>query len=73
MRPSCLAQGQLQRKPRWTKSRALGSRQFVERIQPLILTPREMEDVMATDNTCILWEVGLPYGQDLRSKTGPKA
>ncbi|NLH73566.1 MAG: hypothetical protein GX456_10980 [Verrucomicrobia bacterium] len=68
-----IGRGRLQRKPRWTKSRALGSRQFVERIQPLILTRREMEDVMTTDHTCVLREVGPLYGQDLSSNTNPKA
>jgi putative transposase len=52
----------------WTESLAVGSQEFVERIQPLIRSRRETEVVTTGSNVWALREPVTPYGQ----KTGSK-
>ena len=63
-----MAREEVRREACWTESLAVGSRGFVERIQPLIQSRRETEMVPAANNAWELREEASPYGP----KTGPK-
>ena len=58
----------MKRQPFWTESLAVGSLGFVEKVKPLILLRRRTERVPTTDDTWVLQEAVVPYGQ----KTGVK-
>jgi putative transposase len=59
-----IARDEVKREPRWTESLAVGSRGFVEKIQPLILARRETEIVASDgDSVWTLQEVAIPYGR----------
>jgi len=69
-----IARDQLRREPCWTDSLAVGSRTFIDQVQPLILSRRETEIV--EDKQLGLWalkEPEIPYGSELGSKTRSKA
>ena len=53
------------REPCWTEALAVGSREFVEEVEPQIATRREME-IVESEPGWILRETSMPY----RSKTG---
>ena len=61
-----IAKDQMQREPYWTESVAVGSSSFVERIEPLILSRREMATEQTADRLWVLREEPMPYGR----KTG---
>ena len=63
-----IARGQVKREPCWTECLAVGSRGFVEKVQPLILSRRESEIVPAKGDAWLLQETLLPYSR----KTGPE-
>lgn len=53
----------------WTESLAVGSREFLEQIQPWVLSRQETEIVeSAEDKVWVLQEAPIPY----RAETGPK-
>lgn len=62
-----IAKDQLKREPCWTEGLAVGSREFVESMKPLILSRRETE-VVASAEGWELRETLVSYGQ----KSGPK-
>jgi putative transposase len=69
-----IVRDEVKREPRWTESLAVGSRGFVEKIQPLILARRETEIVASGgDNEWILQEAPFPYGQKMGLKNASKA
>jgi hypothetical protein len=51
----------------------VGSRGFVEKIQPMILSRRETEVVAGADNVWTLQEAAMPYGQETSLKNTSKA
>ena len=57
-----LARDAMKREAYWTKSLAVGSRGFVENVQPQIISRREMEIVAAKDGAWALQEQASPYG-----------
>ena len=59
-----IARGQARREACWTESLAVGSREFLEKVQPLILSRRETEIVASTDTVWCLQEAVVPYGQE---------
>jgi len=63
-----IARDQMKREPLWTESLAVGSIEFVQRIQPLIPVRYETEIVQPLQNIWTLQETPIAYGQ----KTGPK-
>ena len=67
------ARDQVKREACWTESLAVGSHGFVERIQPLIQSRREMEIVAAEDNVWALREEASPYGREVGPKIAAKA
>ncbi len=68
-----IARDEVKRQACWTESLAVGSLGFVEKIQPLILSRREMEIVAAADKVWALQEEAAPYGRKTGLKTAPKA
>ena len=69
-----IARNQVRREPCWTDTLAVGSRTFLDQVQPLILSRRETEIV--EDKELGLWvlkETEIPYGSELGSKTSSKA
>jgi len=67
-----IARGQAKREACWTEGLAVGSRQCVEKVQPLILSRRETEIVAATEAVWCLQEAAAPYGQKAGIKIGSK-
>ena len=67
-----IARGQAEREACWTEGLAVGSRQFVERVQPLMLSRRETEIVAATEAVWYLQEAGAPYGQKAGTEIASK-
>lgn len=63
-----IAKVQMKREPCWTESVAVGSRKFLEKTQPLILSRRETEIVEAAPDRWILNEAKIAY----RTKSKPK-
>ena len=57
-----LARDLMKREARWTESLAVGSRAFVEKIQPLILSRRETEIMEPSTGTWVLQESAVAYG-----------
>jgi putative transposase len=68
-----IARADVKREPCWTESLAVGSRGFVEKIQPMILSRRETEVVAGADNVWTLQEAAMPYGQETSLKNTSKA
>ena len=63
-----IAQDRLRRESCWTESLAVGSREFVERMQPRITSRRQTETVATGAQTWALREEPSPYDQE----TSPK-
>ena len=63
-----IARDQMKREAIWTESLAVGSKGFVQQIQPIILSRRQTEVVEKVPDLWTLGETPIPYGQ----KTGPK-
>ena len=63
----------MKREARWTESLAVGSRAFVEKVQPLISGRLETEIAMTVDNIWALQEAAAPYGQQMEAKIVSKA
>jgi putative transposase len=63
---------ELKREPYWTESLAVGSPEFVKRIQPLILSRRETEIVEEKAGCWVLKEAETPYSSELGSEIGSK-
>jgi hypothetical protein len=63
---------ELKREPCWTESLAVGSPEFVKRMQPLILSRRETEIVEEEAGLWVLKEAEAPYGSKWGSKSGAK-
>lgn len=63
---------QMNREPRWTEGLAVGSKGFVEKIKPLIVSRRETEAVETESNVWLLREPPIPYGQKTAAKDGSK-
>jgi hypothetical protein len=63
-----IAWGQMKREARWTESLAVGSRTFVEKVQPLISGRLETEIAMTADHIWALQEAAVPYGQQMEAK-----
>jgi hypothetical protein len=61
--------GELKRHACWMESLGVGSRAFVEQVQPRISGCSETPIAMRTDKIWALHEPGVPYGQE----TGPKS
>jgi len=68
-----IEQDELKREPCWTESLAVGSPDYLRRIQPLILSRRETEIVEEKAGLWVLKEEEAPYGLELGSKSGSKA
>mgnify|MGYP001309500484 FL=1 len=64
-----MAHDEMKREPCWTESLAVGSREFIDRIKPLILSRQETEVVEPEPGLWILKEAEVPYG----SKSAPKS
>jgi hypothetical protein len=60
-----IAQDQMQRKPCWTEALAVGSRDFVEELEPHVATRRETE-IVESETGWVLRDASTPY----RSRTG---
>ena len=67
-----IAQEAMKREAHWTESMAVGSREFLEKTQPLILSSRETEIVEATPDLWILKETKIPYRTKFRAKNESK-
>ena len=67
-----IAQEAMKREAHWTESMAVGSREFLEKTQPLILSSRETEIVEATPDLWILKETEIPYRTKFRAKNESK-
>ena len=65
-----LAREQMKREPCWTECLAVGSRSFVDRIGPLILSRQETEVVEAAEGIWALQEAAVPYGLERGVKSG---
>jgi REP-associated tyrosine transposase len=57
-----IARDQVKREPMWTESLAVGSRSFVEQIQPQISSRQETEIVESGSDVWILHETPVAYG-----------
>jgi hypothetical protein len=57
-----IARNELQHEERWTQSLAIGSRDFINDIQPLILSRRETEIRQEDSGLWVLRETETPYG-----------
>ena len=68
-----IARNELKRQARWTQSLAVGSRAFVETVQPLISERSETEIAMTAGNIWSLHEAMVPYGQETGPKNASKA
>ena len=68
-----IARGQMKREAHWTESLAVGSRAFVEKVQPLISGRLETEIAMTADNIWALQEAAVPYGQQMEAKIVSRA
>jgi len=69
-----IARREVQREPCWTESLAVGSREFVEKVKPLVLSRRETEiSVLAGNDAWALREPVIPYGQKTGLKRAAKA
>ena len=64
-----LAREQVRRETCWSESLAVGSPDFVKRMQPLILSRQETEIAQGQEGVWALGEAAAPYGQ----KAGPKS
>jgi len=60
---------EMDREPCWTESLAVGSPDFVKRIEPLILSRRETEVVEEAGGLWVLKEPEAPYGLEWGSKS----
>ena len=67
-----IARGQAEREACWTQGLAVGSRRFVEKVQPLMLSRRETEIVAATEAVWYLQEAAAPYGQKAGTEIASK-
>jgi hypothetical protein len=65
--------GQMKGEARWTESLAVGSRAFVEKVQPLISGRLETESVMTANNIWAIQEAAVPYGQQMEAKIVSRA
>jgi hypothetical protein len=68
-----IARNQMRREPCWTDTLAVGSRSFLSRVQPLILSRCETEIV--EDKELGLWmlkETAIPYSSELCPKISSK-
>jgi len=63
-----IARNELKRQACWTESLAVGSRAFVETVQPLISERSETEIAMTAGNIWSLHEAMMPYALLLRSE-----
>ena len=68
-----ITRGQGTREPCWTESLAVGSRGFVGKVQPLIVSRRETEIVARADQVWCLQETPPPYGQKMVPEIAAKA
>ena len=68
-----IARNELKRQARWTQSLAVGSRAFLETVQPLISERSETEIAMTAGNIWSLHEAMVPYGQQTGSKNAGRA
>jgi putative transposase len=55
-----IAKDQMKREPCWTEGLAVGSRQFVEEMEPRIVTRREM-DIVESETGWVLKDDAVPY------------
>ena len=68
-----IARDEVKRQTCWTESLAVGSQGFVETVKPLILFRSRTEMVLTTDDTWVLREALIPYGQKAGLKKPSKA
>jgi REP-associated tyrosine transposase len=68
-----IARETMKREPCWTETLAVGSRGFVEKVKPLMLSRRETEIVETTTDVWVLHESEIPYGQKMGLKIAAKA
>jgi putative transposase len=68
-----LAKEQMKRDPRWTESVAIGSRRFVEKIEPTVLSRRKTEIVETRSNIWTLKESQAAYSVKSSPKNSSKA
>ena len=68
-----IARDVLKREPCWTESLAVGSAEFVRRIEPLILSRRETEIVEEDPGLWVLKEAEVSYDSESGTKIGAKA
>jgi putative transposase len=67
-----IAREEVKRDPIWTESLAVGSRGFLEKIRPRVLSRLETETVETDSGLWVLKETGIPYGQEIGAKIDPK-
>ena len=67
-----IARDDVKRQPCWTESLAVGSQGFVEKVKPQILFRRRTEMVPTADDTWVLQEAVIPYGQKAGVKKASK-
>ena len=65
--------GRMKREAEWTESLAVGSREFVERIQPQIHSRSETELEETADEMWVLKEEAIPYNAKPSPKIARKA
>jgi putative transposase len=69
-----IARDDAKRDPRWTESLAVGSLEYLKKVQPLILSRRETEIVEGPDcKAWVLQETAIPYSQKTGLKNASKA
>lgn len=68
-----IARGEVKRESCWTESLAVGSREYVEKIQPLIVSRRETEVTEKAEGVWLLEETVMPYGQKTGRKSAPNS
>jgi putative transposase len=58
-----IARGEAKREAIWTESLAVGSAEFLERVKPMILSRREIEVIQLGEETSVLRELPVSYGE----------
>jgi hypothetical protein len=64
-----IARDELKRQPCWTESLAVGSAEFLGKVQPLMVSRRQSEIVEAAEEFWVLREMDIPYRLEMDSKS----
>jgi hypothetical protein len=67
-----IARDELRREPCWTESLAVGSKEFVERMEPLMSSRCETEIMEQVSGLWLLKETEIPYRAEMGSESPSK-